>query len=134
MKLLIKMAIIGFVSYQAFSLSPTYALAPTEIVVLEAKNPTYQEVLWQFAKQYGSSYVQMEKVISCESGWKTTAVGDGGKAYGLGQFHQPTFLMWEKEIGLDLEYKSPEDQLQLMSYAFSKGYQRHWTCWTKLFK
>lgn len=67
--------------------------------------------------------------IDCESNWKITALGDGGKAYGLAQFHRPTFEMFKQSRGLDVEYDSAKGQLELMAWAFANDLQHHWTCY-----
>lgn len=72
-------------------------------------------------------------VARCESEFKTTAVGDNGLAYGVYQFHQPTFKMFAKMRGTpDLEYKNTEHQVDLAMWAISKGQGNHWTCYRKI--
>lgn len=61
--------------------------------------------------------------------------GDSGKAKGVMQFHEETFNRFKKESGLsDLDYYNNDDQIMLAAWAFSKGYQYHWTCFTKHFR
>lgn len=92
------------------------------------------ELVSYFATLYGANRGQLEGVINCESGWRPTVYGDGGHAYGLLQFHKPTFEMWEKQMGEDMDYYSSFDQIKMGAWAFSKGYTSHWTCYTKLYK
>lgn len=66
--------------------------------------------------------------INCESQWNITALGDSGKAYGLAQFHEPTFNQFRDESNLDVYYDGAKDQLELMAWAFQNGLQSHWTC------
>ena len=75
----------------------------------------------------------MMVTLNCESGYRHDGVyGDSGLAYGIAQFHEPTFNGFKKSAGLpELDYMNREYQIQLMAWAFSSGLKRHWTCWTK---
>ncbi|MCX6309999.1 MAG: hypothetical protein NTY32_14675, partial [Bacteroidia bacterium] len=42
------------------------------------------------SQEYGLDYDQLYSVIKCESEFKIT-YGDSGKAFGVAQFHKPTF-------------------------------------------
>lgn len=94
-----------------------------------AREKTNLDYLTEYAQQYGVSSKVLYEVIQCESNWKETAVGDHGLAYGLAQFHEPTFDMFSKQMGMELDYKSPKDQILVMAWAFSKGLEHHWTCY-----
>ena len=74
----------------------------------------------------------MSRVMACESSGKIDAVGDNGRAYGLFQFWENTFKLFAKDMGEKLEWKNPEHQIKLASWAFSKGKQTHWTCWKNI--
>jgi hypothetical protein len=76
---------------------------------------------------YGGNFYELYKVIECESSWKYNAVGDSGEAFGLLQFHKPTFDKFCKG-----EYKNPFDQIDCVIEMFNKGLQRHWTCFKNL--
>lgn len=96
----------------------------------------YKTLVGFYAAKYGVDVDVLSRVIMCESGFRHDGVfGDSGKAYGIAQFHKPTFEMWNKERGVDLDYYNLEDQLDLMAWAFSKGelYKKHWTCYSKLY-
>lgn len=75
-------------------------------------------------------------VARCESELKTTAVGDNGKAYGVYQFHQPTFEMFARMMREDgtiakdvsLDYRDTEHNIRMASWAFSTERDWHWTC------
>lgn len=92
-----------------------------------------KELVEYFSTLYGANTSQLEAVIMCESGWRPTVYGDGGHAYGLLQFHKPTFDMWAKQIGEPMDYYSSFDQIKMGAWAFSKGYTSHWTCFSKLY-
>lgn len=74
------------------------------------------------------------KIIMCESSCRHEGVyGDHGKAYGIAQFHRPTFNEFKKRAGRpDLKYKSEQDQIWLLKWALRNGLENHWTCYKKV--
>ncbi|WP_110993117.1 phage tail tip lysozyme [Pseudomonas sichuanensis] len=59
--------------------------------------------------------------LSAESGFNPTAVGDGGKAYGVAQWHpdrQANFKQWS---GKDIRQATLEDQLGFVHYELTQG-------------
>lgn len=70
----------------------------------------------------------MLAVSKCESGYNPKAVGDGGRARNIFQFHKPTWDSFTKKMGEELDYNSYHDQSKVASWAFSNGYASHWTC------
>lgn len=69
------------------------------------------------------------RIIKCESQWKFDAVGDGGKAFGLAQFHRPTFDWLVELSGLEgLDYYEPKDQIVLLDWALKNNREYLWTC------
>lgn len=91
-----------------------------------------EDLIKQYSAQYSVSYEEMRRVMLCESSGKIDAVGDNGKAFGLFQFWENTFNLFAKDLGEKLEWKNPEHQIKLASYAFSVGKQTHWTCWKNM--
>ena len=75
-----------------------------------------------------STAQRIKEVIACESSWDSNAIGDGGKAVGLAQFHATTFNYWAKYYGLKADRNSPEDQIKLMTLMFGDNLSSHWTC------
>lgn len=92
-----------------------------------------------YADEYNVNQYQLVETARCESGFSPDVLefkryGDSGKAAGVMQFHKPTFDRFKQESGMtDLDYKNNDDQILLATWAFSKGYQSHWTCWSKQF-
>ena len=86
-----------------------------------------------YADMYGVDRKVALKVAECESEFKTTATGDSGKAYGVFQFHKPTFKEFAKEFGDEsLEYKNTEHAIELAVWALAQGKGYHWTCYRNL--
>lgn len=72
--------------------------------------------------------------IECESDFRKDVYGDKGLAFGIAQFHEKTFIAFKKRMGEDnLNYKSAEDQLKVMGWAFSHGLKNHWSCWKRMY-
>lgn len=94
-----------------------------------------KQVLSEKVMKYGGNYAEMVRVINCESGFNQNPQGwnDGGKAFGVAQFHKETFVAFSKEMGEpQLNYYNPVDQLEVMVWAFNHQKKSHWSCWTKL--
>ena len=78
-------------------------------------------------------------IIDClirkESSWRVDVSGDSGRAYGLLQFHQPTFDMFAKKYNLNLDIKRPIDQIVLAKLMLNDNinYIRHWSVWPKCY-
>lgn len=111
-------------------INPVLAEAPER----KLEEYTTKELTSYFASLYGANRGQLEAVINCESGWRPTVYGDGGKAYGLLQFHKPTFDRWAIQMGEPMNYYSAYDQIKMGAWAFAQGdnYKDDWTCATKL--
>ncbi len=74
----------------------------------------------------------LDKIVELESSWRANVEGDKKKAFGLAQFHQPTFEQFKKEADMpELEYENPYHQLSLLVWAFENGKQNHWTTYRK---
>ena len=78
--------------------------------------------------KYGVNESEMMTTIKCESTFYHNQYGDNGLAYGIAQFHKPTFDRF-----CSGDYKSLKDQLNCMGQMFQKKLQGHWTCYKKYF-
>ncbi len=86
-----------------------------------------------YAKRYGVDAKLAMKVAKCESEYRTNVYGDSGKAYGVYQFHKPTFELFAKAYGDEsMDYKNPEHSIKLALLAISHGEGDHWTCYRKV--
>lgn len=52
---------------------------------------------------------------------KTGAVGDGGKAYGLAQWHPDRQASFQREFGKDIRQASFEEQLKFVCHELLRG-------------
>ena len=80
------------------------------------------------SNKYGVKESTLHRIIKCESNYSVFAVGDKGKAYGIAQFWLNTFNLFEKEAGLQFEYKNWRNQIELLAWGLSHGKKNHWTC------
>lgn len=81
------------------------------------------------AIKYGIEESEFMKVVECESSFDVNATGDSGRAFGLMQFHKPTFYEF-----CNGDYYSPQDQLECAGKMFqTEKLKRHWSCWSKYF-
>lgn len=76
---------------------------------------------------------QITKVAWCESMYDYDIKGDGGAAHGILQFHRPTFDMYAKKMGEELNYESSYDQIKVANYMWEKNQQHQWTCFGKVY-
>lgn len=92
------------------------------------------KLIVKYSKKYEVDQNLSLAVAKCESQLNPVAVGDSGKAYGVYQFHKPTFDMFSKMMREKLNYKSTEDNIKVAVWALSNGLEDHWTCYEKVTK
>ncbi|MBI3633404.1 MAG: transglycosylase SLT domain-containing protein [Candidatus Vogelbacteria bacterium] len=90
------------------------------------------ELIKKYAEQYGVRVDLAISIADCESDFKVNARGDSGKAYGIYQFHKPTFDMFSKKLGEKLDYFSTEDNIKLAMWAMANDKGFHWSCYRKI--
>ncbi len=77
-----------------------------------------------YAEEYGVDRDVMEQVVSHESSYKTTAVGDNGYSHGLAQIHLPSHPTITKEQAQD-----PHFALTFLAKNLKAGKGRMWTAY-----
>jgi len=75
------------------------------------------------AKKNRISEQRFTNLIRCESTFNKTAIGDSGRAYGLLQFHKPTFEQYCQG-----DYYNHNDQLNCGAEMIGRGLAWNWTC------
>lgn len=90
---------------------------------------TTKEWIHFYSDYYKVPETKMIDVAKKESGMRCEGIyGDGGLAYCIYQFHEPTFNDFKEEMGKPwLDYRSEKDQIETAAWAFSKGLGYHWT-------
>lgn len=92
-----------------------------------------------FGANIGNSSIVL-KILQCESNFRSNVYGDGGKAYGIAQFHRPTFNRFAMKAAPEMikaglwpaQYKNPTHQVFLLDWAIKHNYGSSWTCYTKI--
>ena len=88
-----------------------------------------QEQVEYFSEINGVDPKLISKVIECESQNNHKAKGDGGKAFGVMQYHKQSFENHAKLYGEKLDYYSAHDQIKLGTWAIANGKGREWTAY-----
>lgn len=90
-----------------------------------------QEYVVKYAQAFHAPEKELLQVSKCESNFNPNAIGDGGKAKNIFQYHEPTFNRYEKLLGEDLDYNSYHDQAKLTAFVFAKypKEKKAWTCY-----
>lgn len=108
------------------------AMTPRVIIIKpaspEVKSPKVAIAL--AVEKYGVSEKTLTALAMCESSMRHDGVyGDSTLAYGLFQFHRPTFDMFKVKAGHpEFQYENMADQAELTAWALKNGYAAHWTC------
>ena len=73
-------------------------------------------------------------IVMCESGGRHDDTwGDNGKAYGIVQYHEATFIEHAEKAGLhNADWKDKEHQLMLLKWAIENGEGEKWSCYQKV--
>lgn len=116
----------------------TPIIESSKTITQKSTEEVVKDIIREKSEKYNLSYSMMSKVIFCESGFQADANHDGGRGKGVTGFHRSTFNGWlskyQRETGQTLNYESAYDQIELMSWAFTKGeqYRDDWTSYNKL--
>jgi len=105
----------------------TTAEAPVQEVPYQQTEWTVDDVkalVDTYADKYSVSRQLMHKVVSCESGYKYNAVGDGGKSFGLSQIHSPSHPSVTYKQATNADFA-----LEFMASNIAKGKGKMWTCY-----
>lgn len=83
-----------------------------------------------FSQAQAADQQLVHKITMCESHRHHKNVwGDGGKAYGIAQFHEETFYRFAKQAHLKhMHWKNEVDQIVLLNWALDHGHSKSWTC------
>jgi hypothetical protein len=103
-------------------------LSPIDVLSENPSPEAIKEAITYISKKYLLDESQLLQVIKCESSFNHNQYGDSGKAFGLAQFHKPTFNQYCKG-----NYYSAKDQLICLAEMWQNGKQKHWSCWKKYF-
>jgi hypothetical protein len=96
-----------------------------------------REGFWEYLILKRTGDPKLVALAKCESQLYPFARGDHNgkkyKAYGLLQFHEPTFLAFAARYGVqDPDWYSATQQIDLAKKMVDDGYGKLWTCWRKI--
>lgn len=116
-------------------------LPPPAIVQL-TNSDRAEKFARQYAKEYGVSYDQLWRTMTCENKWHDpklqsyviTKSGAREDSWGVSQWFLPAGNKTEdgrvitKAIAQDMELS-----IKTMAWYFSKGWEKKWSCYKKIF-
>lgn len=89
-----------------------------------------KKTIKKYANEYGVEDLRlMECIVFNESGGRSEAIGDSGKAVGVAQYHLATFLGHRRQMGLPQEdlRTDIDASIQAMMFSVSRGGIGNWT-------
>ena len=140
MKIILKtlLILVVLISCYYFTGKHTVLYSKPDIVNAQEINKelTIQEIVDKVSKEYNQDSWLIYNVCYAESHFNPGAVHDGGRGKGVCGIHKTTFIGWEKEFNVDLNYDSTYDQIKMTVIAFSKGekYRDDWSTYNRYVK
>lgn len=120
------MLLASMVSFPKSTTSSELQIEPTVTIDKEY----IQEKVNQFSNIYSIDSKLVSKVVECESKYDHEQEGDGGRAFGVMQYHEASFKRHAKLMGEpDLDYYSTYDQIKVGTWALANGHAREWTAY-----
>lgn len=121
-----------------FLIASLYGFFPQRTVSaeLEITPPITKEYVQQqidhFSELNGVDPKLITRMVECESHGSSKALGDGGRAFGILQYHKATFERHAKELGENLDYYSVYDQIKLGTWAIANGKATEWSSYVAI--
>ena len=122
-------AILSSLTWTAVYVAPTpvYAAEVALVAPVAPPEPTVDQLIEKYAKQYGVSAKSIKKTLFCESSLRPDAVGDNGNSHGIAQI----YLKYHPDVS-KAEALDPAFAIEWMARKFSEGKSGLWTCARKL--
>lgn len=105
---------------------------PLQIAQADEQKNTTKELVTKYAQVYNVNSKVMLAMMRCESSGNQSAIGDGGRAKGLYQYHTGTWERIENKLGKDMDINSEHDQVHMTAYALSQGMGSQWTSYVAI--
>lgn len=93
-----------------------------------ADTMSLEQIIDKFSLEYNIPKAWLINLAKCESTMGKYLIGDGGYAYGVYQYHEPTWKDFERWSGMDLDKYSMYDQTKMTAWALSTGRGYNWSC------
>ncbi len=90
-------------------------------------------IIWEASEKYGVDYGILYNLAKCESGLvHENKWGDNGRSFGIYQWQQASWKLYNNKFGLSLERNKIEDQAELTAIVLKNGGWRNWfNCFNK---
>lgn len=129
---------VGLAITLTASIANAVTIEPKTVTVVEVKKYTsIDDKIVKYANQYNVNPQLINKTIECESGFIETAYNASdpyGGAFGVAQFLKPTFYYYADVLRIkNPDIWDTDQQLEIMSYMFSIGQAKQWSCYKKNF-
>lgn len=105
---------------------------PLQIAQADEQKNTTKELVTKYAQVYNVNSKVMLAMMRCESSGNQSAIGDGGRAKGIYQYHTGTWERIEDKLGKDMDINSEHDQIHMTAYALSQGMGSQWTSYVAI--
>ena len=93
----------------------------------------FEMLIWEMAEKYQVEYDLLYNLAKCESELvHENKWGDKGRSFGLYQWQEKSWELYNKKFNLDLDIKNPKDQIELTAIVLKDGGWRNWyNCYRK---
>ncbi len=110
-------------------LSKSVIVAPKKVVNRESLSEELRQIITKHAEAYGVLEKYAECIVTLESGGRSEATGDNGRAHGVAQYHLGTYLSDAKKVGLPVQDDRRNDDRAILAMmgALSRGEDSKWT-------
>jgi hypothetical protein len=102
---------------------PAVVRADVELAIAHS----YLAIRWA-AQKWHLSEAGLDRVANCESGANPYAIGDGGAAVGIFQWHPDSWAQWADPIDLAKGRQNSWASANETARLISMGYWRMWSC------
>lgn len=104
-------------------------VASARIINTKPLSEEIKQIVAKHADAYGVSRKYSECIIALESGGRSEATGDNGKAQGVAQYHLSTYLADAERVGLPVQDDRRNDDRAILAMvgALSRGEDSKWT-------
>jgi len=110
-------------------LNKPMTVATARVVNYQPLSEEIKQIVAKHADAYGVNRKYCECIVALESGGRSEATGDNGRAHGVAQYHLSTYLADAKKVGLPVQddRRDPDRAILAMAGALSRGEDSKWT-------
>ena len=98
----------------------------TRQMVLKSDEQNVWSAIWAASNKYGVEFDILYNLAKCESSLKHETFGDSGRAFGIYQWWESSWNMYNKKFGTNLDRYNLEDQSEMTARVLSEGGYKNW--------